>query len=227
MEFTAFIYLRIKLPHLPRYATSLLDAALLLQLDSDLQVYMCCRHRVLCRTSSVRRVHICTSSGSMPPSCCRPYQVPLPTWGCALMLLPAMGLLITIIAIPFATLQWKVRLPAALEIHLAVEGVPAGCAAQLLTLTVERSQTPMQGALATLSRCCYSHSQTMAWTVGAIVVGTALHPLLQAARRNNWCVSQQQCDGALSVTLAEALLDKSFCWHPNQWHGKAAPKPAR
>jgi amino acid transporter len=81
VEFTAFIYLRIKLPSLPR-----------------------------------------------------PYQVPLPTWACALMLLPAMGLLVTIIAIPFYTLQWK----------------------------------------------------TMAWTLGAMIVGSALHPLMQAARRNNW-----------------------------------------
>lgn len=37
--------------------------------------------------------------------------MPLPTWGCALMLAPAMVLLLTIIAIPFVTLQWKVRLP--------------------------------------------------------------------------------------------------------------------
>lgn len=28
--------------------------------------------------------------------------------------------------------------------------------------------------------------QTMVWTVGAMVLGSALHPLLQAARRNNW-----------------------------------------
>lgn len=34
--------------------------------------------------------------------------MPLPTWACALMLAPAMGLLVTIIAIPFCTLQWKV-----------------------------------------------------------------------------------------------------------------------
>ena len=39
--------------------------------------------------------------------------MPLPTWSCALMLAPAMALLVTIIAIPFYTLQWKVqRLPS-------------------------------------------------------------------------------------------------------------------
>lgn len=35
--------------------------------------------------------------------------MPLPTWALVLMLLPAMGLLLTIIAIPFVTLQYRVR----------------------------------------------------------------------------------------------------------------------
>jgi hypothetical protein len=42
--------------------------------------------------------------------------VPLPTWACALMLAPAMGLLVTIIAIPFYTLQWKVRRRSAAQL---------------------------------------------------------------------------------------------------------------
>ncbi len=38
----------------------------------------------------------------------RPYRVPLPLWALVLMLAPAMGLLLTIIALPFLTLRWKV-----------------------------------------------------------------------------------------------------------------------
>ena len=34
------------------------------------------------------------------PDLYRPYRVPLPTWGCVLMLLPASGLLLTILALP-------------------------------------------------------------------------------------------------------------------------------
>mmetsp|Transcript_4868 Transcript_4868/g.13997 ORF Transcript_4868/g.13997 Transcript_4868/m.13997 type:complete len:580 (+) Transcript_4868:264-2003(+) len=64
----------------------------------------------------------------------RPYQVPLPTWALAVMLAPAIGLLVGIIALPFITMRWKV----------------------------------------------------VCWTVGAIVVGAVLHPLMQLARRKEW-----------------------------------------
>ena len=43
--------------------------------------------------------------------------------------------------------------------------------------------------------------QTMAWTVGAMVVGSALHPLMQAARRNNWCAACKQPRLALNPSL--------------------------
>ena len=42
------------------------------------------------------------------PDLYRPYRVPLPTWACALMLLPASGLLITILALPVMALNWQV-----------------------------------------------------------------------------------------------------------------------
>lgn len=38
--------------------------------------------------------------------------------------------------------------------------------------------------------------QTMAWTLGAMIVGSALHPLMQAARRNNWCAACKQPRGS-------------------------------
>lgn len=42
------------------------------------------------------------------PDLYRPYRVPLPTWACALMLLPASALLITILALPILALNWQV-----------------------------------------------------------------------------------------------------------------------
>ncbi|KAK9812978.1 hypothetical protein WJX72_006764 [[Myrmecia] bisecta] len=82
LEFVAFIYLRIKSPHLHR-----------------------------------------------------PYKVPLPTWGCALMLLPASCLLCTLLVMPVLRLDWQV----------------------------------------------------MGWTLGTVVVGGAMYPLLQTARERGWC----------------------------------------
>ena len=48
--------------------------------------------------------------------------------------------------------------------------------------------------------------QTMCWTLGAMLVGSALHPLMQAARRNNWCAACNQASLALlsvDITLPE------------------------
>ena len=42
------------------------------------------------------------------PDLYRPYRVPLPTWACALMLLPATLLLLTILALPIINLDWQV-----------------------------------------------------------------------------------------------------------------------
>lgn len=42
------------------------------------------------------------------PELHRPYRVPLPTWGCALMLLPASALLLTLIGMPILNLDWLV-----------------------------------------------------------------------------------------------------------------------
>ena len=42
------------------------------------------------------------------PDLYRPYRVPLPTWACALMLLPASCLLLTILALPIIAMDWQV-----------------------------------------------------------------------------------------------------------------------
>ena len=54
------------------------------------------------------------------PELHRPYRVPLPTWGCALMLLPASVLLITIIVMPIYSLDWLVSAPRRACIHLCM-----------------------------------------------------------------------------------------------------------
>ncbi|KAJ9529358.1 hypothetical protein QJQ45_013786 [Haematococcus lacustris] len=69
------------------------------------------------------------------PDLPRPYRVPLPTWGCILMLLPASLLLMFVLVLPFANRSWT----------------------------------------------------TVGATVGAIVLGIVLYPLLQVARRRGWC----------------------------------------
>ena len=45
------------------------------------------------------------------PDLHRPYRVPLPTWACALMLLPASCLLLTLLILPILSLNWLVRMP--------------------------------------------------------------------------------------------------------------------
>ena len=45
------------------------------------------------------------------PDLRRPYRVPLPTWGCILMLLPASLLLLVILALPIIHGDWQVRGP--------------------------------------------------------------------------------------------------------------------
>ena len=45
------------------------------------------------------------------PDLRRPYQVPLPTWGCILMLLPASLLLLVILALPIIHGDWQVSGP--------------------------------------------------------------------------------------------------------------------
>lgn len=65
---------------------------------------------------------------------CRPYRVPLPNWGVTLMLLPAGGLLLTILALPIVKGDW----------------------------------------------------QMIGWTVGCILIGLLLYPLLQLARKKEW-----------------------------------------
>ena len=42
------------------------------------------------------------------PELHRPYRVPLPTWACAIMLLPASALLLTLLALPILRLDWLV-----------------------------------------------------------------------------------------------------------------------
>ncbi|KAK9801360.1 hypothetical protein WJX73_010869 [Symbiochloris irregularis] len=69
------------------------------------------------------------------PELHRPYRVPLPTWACALMLLPASALLLTLIGMPILQLDWLV----------------------------------------------------IGWTLGAMIVGGCLYPLLQRARKDQWC----------------------------------------
>ena len=67
--------------------------------------------------------------------------------------------------------------------------------------------------------------QTMAWTLGAMIVGSALHPLMQAARRNNWCAAgifACTCSflGAVSAiagqahTLNRGFVHVSLAQHP-------------
>lgn len=43
------------------------------------------------------------------PDLRRPYRVPLPTWGCILMLLPASILLGVILVLPIINRDWQVR----------------------------------------------------------------------------------------------------------------------
>lgn len=42
------------------------------------------------------------------PDLKRPYRIPLPTWGCVLMLLPASVLLLVILALPIIQGDWQV-----------------------------------------------------------------------------------------------------------------------
>lgn len=44
------------------------------------------------------------------PNLHRPYQVPLPGWGCGLLLLPASAFLVTIIVMPIVARDWKVSM---------------------------------------------------------------------------------------------------------------------
>lgn len=43
------------------------------------------------------------------PDLVRPYRVPLPTWACVLMLLPASLLLLVILLLPVVQGNWQVR----------------------------------------------------------------------------------------------------------------------
>ena len=42
------------------------------------------------------------------PDLHRPYRVPLPTWACVVMLLPASALLLTLLVLPILELDWLV-----------------------------------------------------------------------------------------------------------------------
>ena len=162
----------------------------------------------------------------MHPPARRPYQVPLPTWACALMLLPAMGLLVTIIAIPFYTLQWKVRpalQPSTANSSLTIASyiglsaiVPASC---FLYLQLPADQQIFKTAECPRCTICSSWRslltgrwllQTMAWTLGAMIVGSALHPLMQAARRNDWCAACKQAQLAL-ISFCQITLPSTLC----------------
>ena len=44
------------------------------------------------------------------PDLKRPYRIPLPTWGCVIMLLPASVLLLVILALPIIQGDWQVGL---------------------------------------------------------------------------------------------------------------------
>lgn len=69
------------------------------------------------------------------PDLPRPWKIPLPTWGCVLLLLPATILLCWVVILPFYQLTWP----------------------------------------------------TMIATIGAIVLGSVMYPLLQMARERKWC----------------------------------------
>ena len=64
----------------------------------------------------------------------RPYRIPLPNWAVTLMLLPADGLLLTILFMPIVRGDW----------------------------------------------------QMIAWTVGCMILGLVLYPVLQLARKHEW-----------------------------------------
>lgn len=112
------------------------------------------------------------------PDLVRPFRVPLPTWGCIIMLLPASILLLVILLLPVIQGDWQVT---RLDDPTLSSGTTAALKPASDCLSKFNEETMMRW-----KRLPW-RAQVLAWCGGAILLSTLSYPLLQVARERKWC----------------------------------------